>query len=155
MTKRMLPLIASALLALVLAGCASTPTPNQEAMASSGVRLATVAYITRGKDAAAQSKRAAQVLEVSSQVRGYVSENGDVVLSLDAAAAVANARIQASDLSASDKALAQAIVVEAALLASDQAAALGGNIGAENARVLLKLLGEIERTATVFGPAPG
>lgn len=145
-------LIFALILSATLLGCATTPTPTQEAAGASALRIATVAYVTRAKTAEAQAERAAKVITVAGVLRGYVAENGNVVLNLDAAAAVANARIQASDLSASDKQLAQAIVVEAVLLAGDQVAASGANIGQENARLLLKMVGEIERTARVFAP---
>lgn len=134
-----------------LVGCATAPTATQEAVTASGVRLATVAYITRGKTPAEQTKRATQILDVTALVRAYAHENGDVVVSLDAAAAVANDRIVNSDLAPNDRALAQAIVIEAMMLAGEQQVVPHPSIGAENAARLLTILGEIERVAQVFG----
>jgi hypothetical protein len=142
--------LALCLLPGLMIGCATAPTPQQEAIAASGIRITTVAYITRGKTVEEQATRAKQVLAVTAIVRSYVSEQGDMVFDLDAAAAAVNAKIMASTLAPGDKALAQALVTEAMFLAGDPQVVPHPAIGSENAARLLQIVGEIDRVARVF-----
>ena len=138
---------------LLVSGCATAPTPKQEAIAASSVRIATVAYITRGKTAVEQADRAGHIFNITKQLRAYITENGNVVVNLNALAGLANQKIMASTLSANDKQLAQAIVTEALFIAEDQARMVEVNVGAANAALVRQMFTEIERAAWIFIPS--
>jgi hypothetical protein len=133
-----------------LPGCATGPTQQQEVVINSGIRISTVAYITRGKTADVQAQRAMQLVSITSEVRKHINANGDVVANLDELATYANAYILSrKDLTEGDKTLAQAVVLEAIYLASDTIVA-NMNIGAENAARVLGYLNQVDRVAKAF-----
>lgn len=136
---------------LPLYGCSTAPTEKQEVAINSGIRISTIAYITRGKTPAEQSKRAEQLQSVSVSVRQYVESNGTAAINLDALAAYANAYVLSrKDLSDGDKVLAQAVVLEAIYLVSDSGAVVVPALDADNMVRLLNYLLQIERVTKAF-----
>jgi hypothetical protein len=140
-----LPLVVS-----LVAGCATTQAPETSAVSASGVRLATVAYITRAEPGPAQTARAKQVLGLVEKLRTDL-QAGLLPGTADAVAAEASKRIAAADLPVHDRQLAQAILVEAIFLAGDTGQPLSD---AQRDKVYAALE-QVRRVAVAFsGTAP-
>jgi hypothetical protein len=138
--------------ALLLAGCATDPTQQQQMVIDSGIRLSTMAYVLKDGDEAAQHARAMQVLAMTAQVRKQIDDAGKVVPDLSALAEWANAKILANEsMSAEDKRLLRAAVLEAIFLAEDTGLVVA-DIGAKNAARVNLGLSQVDRVArTLIG----
>lgn len=133
---------------VMLAGCSTSP--QQETQINSGIRLATMAYVLKGGSAETQQVRAEQVLATTAEIRAHISETGEIVPDLNALAVWANAMILNSEsLSAEDKRLLQAVVLEAIFILDDSIDTTV-SIGAANAARVLRGLAQADRVAVTM-----
>ena len=135
----------------LVAGCATAPTPTQQLFIDSGIRSATTYYILQDDIEAKQQARAARVLATTQQVRKQITLQGSVVPDLDVLAKWTIKQIAGLDLSATEKRLLQAAMLEAIFLAQDTGVA-AADIGTVNAVVVLNGLAQADRVArTLMG----
>jgi hypothetical protein len=141
-------LVLSALLAfsIFLAGCATGPTPQQQLVIDSGIRVATMTYILQGGSDEVQQARAARVLATTAQVRKQIKESGAVVPDMNALAEWVNKQISDMAISLTDKRLLQAAMLEALFLAEDTGLVVA-DIGAANAARVHRGLDQADRVA--------
>jgi uncharacterized protein YceK len=144
---------------IALSGCATTV--SGVAAENSSVRIATIAYITRGKNQEEQSARAWQVVSFTNDLNWRISKireaSGSVltVEDINTLAAFANQAINQSELPQNDKQLAQAVVIEAVMLAGDLSAYVSldtTQLKIEEIRMerVQEILDQIMRVAGVF-----
>jgi hypothetical protein len=111
-------IILSAALALPACSTLQAPSPQvQQQAAAAALSVATVAYVTRATSAEGQAKRAQGILHATHLVRSAIDAHEPG--SAEELAQTANRLILQSKLAPNDRALAQAIVVQAMLLVGD------------------------------------
>lgn len=132
-------LLSLTLLAMTLTGCATAPT--SDAIDASAARLATVAYITRAETAQGQARRAADLVRMADALSTYAMGQGTAGI-----ASEVNRLVLAADLSPADRALAQAVLTEAVLIAGDS----GGVLPPDQAARLVAALDQVRAVAKVF-----
>ena len=143
-----------AALTLILAGC-SGMTPRDEAIAYSAARVATITYIASAKAPDSTEARAERVTAKLAQYRAAADAFAvEGKLSTDTLIILANRMTSAVNLEGRDKALAEAMLYEAAFLYGDLAA--GVEVPQEQIAIVGGIIDQMALAARVYLPAdPG